>query len=155
MFSPFIFYLQKSRLLWTCEEHNLKCSFVNHIATRTFKQPLHCCCELFSSPYGAILKKKKKPCEPLEVWRVYFEQKLKIFIFLKGLWLGLKNVWLENNWNWTKISNFIQKKVLENTFSFILLVPHNTYWRGSQNLHTFLSQEGNTHTHKLKDIWIF
>ena len=45
---------------------------------------------------------------------------------LKGLWLALKKVWLENNWNWMKISNFIQNNGLENSFSFILLVPHKS-----------------------------
>ena len=52
------------------------------------------------------------------------EQKLKIYILLKGLCLGLKEVRLENDLNWMKISNFIQNKGLENSFSFILLVPH-------------------------------
>ena len=62
----------------------------------------------------------------LKIVIIFLEQKLKIFILLNGLCLGLKEVWLENDWNWMKISNFIQNKGLENSFSFILLVPHKS-----------------------------
>ena len=45
-----------------------------------------------------------------------------------------------------KISNFIQNKGLENSFSFISLVPQNTYRRGSRHFCYSMVMASNTHT---------
>ena len=46
-----------------------------------------------------------------------------------------------------KISNFIQSKGLENSFSFISLVPQNTYRRGSQHFCYSMVMASKRHTH--------